>query len=224
MPAPSTLTEPLEVGKAVCGAKKRSTGDPCQLRAGLGTDHVGWGNCKHHGGSTTTGKKSAARLEAKAHGEHIARVMGFATEVDPFDALLECIWIAKGEVVYCSERIAELGEDEAVVTFAERSETDGIVKGESEHSVSTKTSTVAELNIWIVARRDAVDRMARYAKMAIDAGIAERQVQIAERVGGMIGRLVSSVLDELELTAGQRELAPMVMRKHLTAIAGGSAA
>jgi hypothetical protein len=35
-----------------CGATKRDgSGDECQMPAGWGTDHVGEGRCKHHGGS-----------------------------------------------------------------------------------------------------------------------------------------------------------------------------
>jgi WhiB family transcriptional regulator, redox-sensing transcriptional regulator len=35
-----------------CGAKARS-GEPCRRPAGSGTDHVGIGLCKHHGGAST---------------------------------------------------------------------------------------------------------------------------------------------------------------------------
>ncbi len=35
-----------------CGAKNR-TGTPCQQKAGWGTDHVGTGRCKLHGGKST---------------------------------------------------------------------------------------------------------------------------------------------------------------------------
>lgn len=42
---------------AVCGAKNRS-GEPCQRPAGWGTDHVGEGRCKLHGGLTPRGADS----------------------------------------------------------------------------------------------------------------------------------------------------------------------
>ena len=44
---PETLTK----NHAVCGARSRQTGDPCQHKAGWGTDHYGYGTCKLHGGS-----------------------------------------------------------------------------------------------------------------------------------------------------------------------------
>lgn len=38
-------------GSQICGAKTRG-GDPCQNAAGKGTDHVGVGRCRFHGGAT----------------------------------------------------------------------------------------------------------------------------------------------------------------------------
>lgn len=39
-------------GKTICGAKTRA-GTPCKQLAGWGTDHVGEGRCKLHGGKST---------------------------------------------------------------------------------------------------------------------------------------------------------------------------
>lgn len=206
---PETLTQ-----NAQCGAKSKS-GAPCRRPAGAGTDHVGYGPCKLHGGSTATHRKHAAKLQAAAEANRLGVVMGLPIEVDPLEALLRCIWIAAGEVSYCSDRISELGDDEAVVNYHE-SQTGSEISYE-------KTSTAAELNIWIVARRDAMDRLAKYSKMAIDAGVAERQVRVAEKLGGIIGALVQSVLGDLDLSAKQLDAAPGIVRKHLARIANESA-
>jgi len=42
-----------------CDATNRN-GDPCGLPAGWGTDHVGKGRCKLHGGASPTGKDNPA--------------------------------------------------------------------------------------------------------------------------------------------------------------------
>jgi hypothetical protein len=76
------------------------------------------------------------------------------------------------------------------------------------------------LHIWIRARHDALDRLARSSKMAIEAGIAERQVVVAEQVGGMIGATLKGVLAELALTPEQRAAAPEIVRRHLQLVAG----
>lgn len=44
-----------------CDRKKRDgSGEPCSLPAGWGTDHVGEGACKLHGGASLRGKESPA--------------------------------------------------------------------------------------------------------------------------------------------------------------------
>lgn len=45
------------MGNAICGAKTK-VGTPCEQRAGWGTDHVGEGRCKLHGGKTPRGAES----------------------------------------------------------------------------------------------------------------------------------------------------------------------
>jgi hypothetical protein len=63
--------------------------------------------------------------------------------------------------------------------------------------------------------------LARVAKAAIDAGIAERHVRLAERLGGLVADLLRGVLDELGLTGEQWELAGMVVPRRLEMLAGG---
>lgn len=48
-----TATHPKH-GYPVCGAKKRQGGGTCTQKAGWGTDHVGKGRCKLHGGVSGT--------------------------------------------------------------------------------------------------------------------------------------------------------------------------
>ncbi len=50
---------PKQPHKKICGAKAKSTGEPCKLVAGYGTDHLGEGRCKFHGGASKgPGKKN----------------------------------------------------------------------------------------------------------------------------------------------------------------------
>ena len=37
----------------ICGATAKSTGEKCKLVAGYGTNHLGEGRCKYHGGKST---------------------------------------------------------------------------------------------------------------------------------------------------------------------------
>lgn len=195
-----------------CGAKNRGNGQPCQHPAGAGTQHVGYGYCRRHGGNTRSQILGAAKLEAKARS---LAPMGPEVTIDPYDAILRCIWISAGEVQYCSDRIRELDPEDVLVRFREQQ--DGSEGG------YVKTSSDVGLHAWVTARRAALDALARYSKMAIDVGVAERQVALAERVGVMIGTLVAAVLDELSLSTEQKLIAPEVVRRHLTQIAAHSA-
>jgi hypothetical protein len=185
----------------LCGAKTRS-GGTCGLTAGHGTDHVGFGNCRHHGGCTPTGAKYGARLL----GAHLAE----GREVEPHEALLECLYAAAGEARFFGEKIAGLGEDEVVVTF-ERVRESSIGDGGTE----TITSTHAELSIWVRARSEALERMAKFAKAAIDAGVAERQVRVVEQWAQPISEALQAIVEKLGLNDEQRRRAPEIIRSEL---------
>jgi hypothetical protein len=53
---------------------------------------------------------------------------------------------------------------------------------------------------------------------AIKAGIEERRVRLEEEQGVLMGRLITAVLGDLNLTEAQRGLVPAVVRRHLAVI------
>jgi hypothetical protein len=63
------------------------------------------------------------------------------------------------------------------------------------------------------------DRCAGMAAKAVAAGLAKRQVELAERQGALIAQLLTAVFDELDLTDAQREAAPDVLDRHLRLVA-----
>jgi hypothetical protein len=67
---------------------------------------------------------------------------------------------------------------------------------------------------------DERDRVARIAKAAIDAGVAERQVRLAEEYGELLAGLLRRIFDDrdLGLTTKQRAQLPDVLRRHLSAL------
>lgn len=68
------------------------------------------------------------------------------------------------------------------------------------------------------------DRCAKFAKLAIDAGIEERRVRLAEREVDMMEAVIRRALDGLGLTAEQAARAPAVIAQaiRLTAIGGAA--
>lgn len=131
-------------------------------------------------------------------------VLGTPIQMDPTDALLWCVSITAGEVAYWTERIqSELTDDtvvERLVTVSTEQGTTGAVNmhGDEGYRDLTKTDTgPPALHVMIRARTDAIDRLARFSKMAIDAGVAERQVALAERQGDMIAHVLGTFMERM---------------------------
>lgn len=120
------------------------------------------------------------------------REFGQPQQVDPGEALMEMLGIAYGQVAWLQEEIAKLDD---LATF--------------------------EARVLIQSHRDERDRTARVAATALDAGIAERQIRLAEQYGHMIARLIQGILGDLQLTGAQQKLVPDAVRTHLLSVDGG---
>lgn len=202
---------------AKCGAKTRR-GSPCDRDAGWGTSHPGVGRCRFHGGASPQAEMSGLVELARRE----ATVMGRPLDVDPHEAILECIRITAGEVQYASERIAELEDGDAVgpVVSTRPLKLEG--GAESSHQRVEDHGPPA-LNIWIDARHKAMDRLVTYSKVAIAAGIAERQITIAEGQAQQIADTMRRFAQALGFSPADPRVRE-AMRGSLTLIAGGRAA
>jgi hypothetical protein len=196
---------------------RKGKGPPCQQRAGHGTNHPGVGRCSKHGGASPNAEVAGQVFLARRE----AAVMGVPLDIEPHEAILECIRIAAGEVQYASDRIAELEPSEAVgavVTTLRRpmkeekgGEDPGVEVEEIRHEAPA-------LHIWIVARRQAMDRLVQYSGVAIKAGIDERRVKLAESQGQMLVQVIRGVLEKLGVL--NRPEVPGIVREQLTLVAG----
>ena len=178
----------------LCGAQ-RHDGKFCAQRAGWGTEHVGRGRCRHHGGQLRSGLAAAADEEMRG--------MATPTDVSPGRALSGVLRLAAGQLVYASGQVAEL-QDEDLFERA-YSPVEGVFKLVPHH--------------WLKLQRDVMDDVARYAKMAADAGMAEREVQLAESQTELVAELLEKVVGSLDLTAEQRGQVGPSIRRHLTLVA-----
>jgi hypothetical protein len=196
-----------------CGAKTKR-GTPCKQDAGWGTDHVGYGHCKLHLGSTRTGALHGAKLEAEAKA---LQLMGTPTHIEPEDALQFCIDVTHGEVAYCDTRIARLEEGEAATPIASERVHEELDRDGDVHELEERTTeSTVQLHIWITTRQGAVDRLARYSKMALDAGIAERAVSLDERQGDLVAGAILAVIGRLSsLSADDRVRVPALLAEHV---------
>lgn len=181
-----------------CGARGKTTGKPCGREAGWGTLHPGFGQCKYHGGSTAVGGVHAARVEAQQVLDKMP-ILGGIVLTDPNAALLMLIGRSAGMIGWLELKIQTL-------------EIGQLTQGSGLDGMGPTIPAV-----WIKIHADERDRLARVSKMAIDAGVSERTVQIAEEQGLMIARLLQGVLRDLQLTAEQAERAPGIVRQYLLA-------
>jgi hypothetical protein len=180
--------------RSICGAQKRN-GEPCRHAPGAGTDHLGFGYCKWHTGSTPGGRRYAARLIARGETATLVDEL----DIDPHEALLMIMRTAALQVGFFARQVATL-------------EGDVLSAGGSD------------LHPYVLAHQAALERTARLAKLAIDAGVAERQVRLAEVLGDQMATFLTALLDDLELTPAQRHRAPSIVRRHLLALEEGGPA
>ncbi len=193
----------------LCGSKKKQGSGTCKREAGWGTNHPGTGLCKIHGGSSPGGQLHAAKQEVA--------IMGREVDISPGEGLLLCVRIAAGEVGYCTQRIADLtsGEEYEELEFEK---TTRFINKDGDESGGIDETQVKEkqLNIWIRVRQAGLDRLAKFSKMALDAGVAERQVRIAEQQGALIAGILRGVLVDLGVDLDSPKTR-QVVRRHLMA-------
>ena len=147
-----------------------------------------------HGGATKASRAAAERRLQHENAARAAERYGVRRDIDPALALLEEVHRTAGHVAWLEEQIAS---------------------GRVEVTAATKDG-IAQ-SVWVDRYDIERNRLIAVTKAALDAGIAERQVQLAEAQGLMLAGVIRSILGDLHLTDGQQESAPAIIRKHLTA-------
>jgi hypothetical protein len=64
-----------------------------------------------------------------------------------------------------------------------------------------------------------IDRSAKHAKLALDAGVKGRRVRIAEAQGELLASVIKAILGDLGLNKNEQTDAPAIVRRHLLALA-----
>lgn len=177
-----------------CGSPKRR-GGTCQQPAGAGTDHLGSGRCKFHGGSSPAGKKFAAK-EALRKG---TAFYGDPVNVTPGEALLAEVRRTAGHVAFLEARVARA--DLAVV--------EGTNAPEDPKAVASRVEVLRH------AYQSERKHLTQVCQVALHAGVEERAVRVAERWGGELANVLGAILADLQLSKTQQEKAPDIVARHL---------
>lgn len=179
----------------------RLAGTRCSAPAGYGTVHLGAGRCIAHGGAKLRGRTYGAWL--MAHG--FAREMN----VNPWDALLMAVRIAAGRVAYIEYVLGTARNDlelegRAVEVVDGGDGSGGPGGAQSRLLVHPDTGEplgvgeYRDLSWWVEKSEVWHDRLARTAKMAVDAGVAAFMVEKAQTDAEAIARVLNSVIEGLD--------------------------
>ena len=168
--------------KKLCGQSKFD-GNTCTRVAGAGTDHPGYGWCSSHGGRSEDGIRLATHERARELGEFY----GLPKDVHPGDVLLIETRRTAGHVEFLRDLIGKLENEDAEA-------------GPSE-----------VLKEWLGIYHFERTHLTKTAKMALDAGVQERMVSLAEAQGAMVADAIERILTQLQLTDQQRRLVPLVV-------------
>lgn len=169
--------------KGKCNAKKRNGSGRCTKAAGWGTDHLGLGACKLHGGSVPNHRKSAQVEMAMQSTE----AFGIPRNVDPMDALLGELRLTSGIIEFYHSKIRELDDNGGGSLV-------GPVGSEGVNDQGVTYHPDFKANIYVRLHREEREHLVKVAKACIDAGIAERQVQIAETQGQQLANVIRVIL------------------------------
>jgi hypothetical protein len=182
--------------KRLCGGRRRDdSGETCRRPAGWGTNHPGHGPCKLHGGSTPNHAKAAQR---EAASDAVA-TYGLPREVEPAQALLEEVHRTAGHVAWLAQ----------------------VINAGTPGDLSQWSEAGRKPSVFVDLYQGERAHLARVAKSALDAGIAERQVRMAEAQGELLAGVIRRVLDALDLTPEQAARVPQIVPAELRAILGG---
>ncbi len=205
-----------------CGGKKRQGEGTCTRPAGWGTDHVGVGRCKLHGGGTPSHAKAAQRVI----GERLVAKFALPQEIHYGQALLENLWRWTGMVTYLGSKIAEFDSDEEL----------------KQLSIGAGRERFERPAVWVEMYQTALREQRVSAKACADVGIDERLTQMVERHGqaldaviramaaGIFAGLAARGMDADELRRFESEDLPAIVRAAVMTIrppdqlSGGTAA
>jgi proline racemase len=185
-----------------CKAVAKSTGKRCQRKA-----IPGGTVCRNHGGAAPAVKaKAAVRAEVMSWG------LG-DLNVDPGEILLRLVSQSAARAAMYAVELEQL-------VAASPSLRDALIdeiwistdKGES-YKAGEYIRGLAKLEA------DERDRCANFAAKAVAAGLAERQVRLAEKQAVLFAAGMRAVLDALNLTPEQKALEPKIVAEQFAMLA-----
>lgn len=213
-----------------CRGHRRKTGEPCRQGPIAGHD-----KCRFHiGKSQAVAREEAARNatrdNALREAGRLARRVG--SSMHPIEHLLDSLYRAAAEVEVFGQMVADLDNAGEVQAGEEPGTMRGWARWTTEIDPVTErprrvvdmdplmvrgADGTVHLHPFVKEYNDALERRAKFAKLAMDAGVAERQVQLAESQAALIAGVIRSILTELDVPQDRETI--RVVQTHLRELA-----
>lgn len=225
---------PLEVGHGgFCNSRIKQGPRRCRKTAGWGTGHKGVGACKLHGGATPNHQKAAERQILWGSIRELVEHHRPGT-VDPIAGLLEVVadtWAMRRALWHLVGGLVPEGGHAYTEVLDPDDDGDGrplleYVPATPAGLWSPDHKGDARPHVLIAMLHEATRDHLQACRYALDAGIAERQVRLAEetaeRIAGVLRAMATGVLELLAAAGAEagmrREVEtglPAVMRTAL---------
>lgn len=161
-------------------------------------------------------RAAAERRVAEQKARATVERLNLRREIHPHEALLEEVYRCAGVVAWLDEVVQGLEADDMVWGVTEE-----VSKSATEFP-GTDTKSTAVLNVWVQFWQAERRQLVVVSKAALEAGIDERRVRLAESQGALlaavIGRIAEAVLAAL-VAAGLSEGLVEVFRNALREVA-----
>jgi hypothetical protein len=196
-------------GPPRCSARK-TDGTACNAWPIHGS-HV----CRVHGGSSGRVRAAAGQriLAGKVHAAAVT--LGLEIDIDPAAALLGEVHRSAGICRWLEQRIGEMDPDSLAWSVASQ------ITGRQALGAVNTTEMRAAIHPLATLYAQERAHLLRACQVSLAAGIQERQIQLAEQLGGHVANCLEAVLDDLGLSDAQREQARIAVPQQLRLLAAG---
>ena len=202
------------------GALLRDESGEVQTRPCGNKAMVGLQVCGSHGGRTKAAKKKST--EARVEKVYLGRIHKLLDECDlgrqhPIEGLLEVVQHSGAMMRVLRNEVAKLGvePDWDIITLGHDDEGNIMQRLWPKSLLGWDKDGEQASNILLKMYGEWTDRHMRACKLALDAGVAERTIRVAERQAEMLATLLQSILGRLGLTDEQKAIAPQIVREEL---------
>lgn len=149
----------------------------CQRPPGWGTDHLGFGRCRHHGGATPNGIKSAAVREARQRGLEFGQNH---QTIDPADAMRQ--ELAR------THQLLEWARQKCQAIIEQTEENQKKAPKQRDENIPAPVDIILDSRFigYKNILDDERDRLVRIARSSMDASIQNRKQQLAEALAAVV--------------------------------------